>query len=479
MGDSSLQRLSLWLMAVSLGVVVAFYGLPELAHRVTRAVERGRADAAGVQLRQLGETSEAFRLVAKRVAPAVVNVNNLAVVSRPVLRLSPFGQRFFDEQQGLGRQGQGSGFVIDAQGHVVTNRHVVSGADRVQVRFSNGSEYPARLVGADPHTDLAVLKVEASGLVAAEFGDSEEIEVGDWVVAIGNPFGLEQSVTAGIVSAKGRSGVTEQLDVQDFLQTDAAINPGNSGGPLVDLQGHVVGVNTMIVSQSGGYQGIGFAIPSRIARTIAERLIKDGKVALGWIGVTGRGLADLAVNERRPEGSRARSGVLVQDVFPDSPAERAGLKADDIIVAVGSRPIETLLELRSLVATTKIGTSLDVELDRAGKPLKLAVAIEEQPAGLASLEERMGLAVADLTEELAELVGLNRSRGVVVTRVHRGSPADRAGVRPGDVIASVGKQDVSTVTQFLRSAQRIDMSKGLLVAIETPRGSRRLVVLEE
>jgi serine protease Do len=269
------------------------------------------------------------------------------------------------------------------------------------------------------------------------------------------------------------------LDVQDFLQTDAAINPGNSGGPLVDLQGHVVGVNTMIVSQSGGYQGIGFAIPSRIVRTIAERLIKDGKVALGWMGVTGRGLADLAANERRPDGSRATSGVLVQDVFPDSPAERAGIKSNDIIVAVGSRPIESLLELRSLVATTRIGATLDVELDRAGQSLRLDVVIEEQPAGLASLEERMGLGVVDLTDEIAELVGLNRSRGVVVTRVHRGSPADRAGVRPGDVIAAVGKQEVSSVTQFLRAAQRLDASKGLLIAIETPRGSRRMVVIEE
>ncbi|MBI3462252.1 MAG: trypsin-like peptidase domain-containing protein [Planctomycetes bacterium] len=385
--DLTVQRLSLVLMTVSLVIVLGFYGLPEIVHRVTLAVERGRSEAAGIQLRQLGETSEAFRLVAKRVAPAVVNVSNLAVQEYAVLRRDPFGRRYRDREYGLSTQGTGSGIVVDPKGYVVTNNHVVRGADRVQVRFSHGEELGARLVGSDPHTDLAVLKVEQSDLVAAEFGDSDELEVGDWVLAIGNPFGLEQSVTAGIISAKGRSGIVEEVDIEDFLQTDAAINPGNSGGPLVNLKGQVVGVNSAILTESGGYQGVGFAIPSNMARSVVESLIAEGKVTRGWLGIKGQPLTPRIAQQK---GLKTASGIMVMAVVPGSPAARAGLRIGDLIISMGGRKISRVDELRAQLATARVGSTVKVTFERDGTSREVEITIEEQPAGVTMLEDQFG-----------------------------------------------------------------------------------------
>jgi serine protease Do len=458
-------------MTLSLLIVLGFYGLPEIVHRVTRAVERGRAEAAGVQLRQLGETSEAFRLVAKRVAPAVVNVSNLAVQQQAVLKRTPSGRTYLDRGYGLTPQGSGSGVVVDPKGYILTNNHVVRGADRVQVRFSNGRELMARLVGSDPHTDLAVLKVDEADLVAAELGDSDAIAVGDWVLAIGNPFGLDQSVTAGIISAKGRSGIVDDVDIEDFLQTDAAINPGNSGGPLVDLRGEVVGINSAILTESGGYQGVGFAIPSNMARTVVERLIAEGKVTRGWLGIRGQQVS-AALSQQR--GLKAKSGILLIEVVLDSPAEKAGLELGDVILSVGGRRVSRVGELRAQVATARIGTRIKIEIERNGQSRELAITIEEQPGGITLLEDKFGFSVAELTRDFAEQSG--RDSGVLITQVITGSPAERAGLRPGYLVVSVGKQSVTSVNELFTAAQRADASNGLVLGIEGPRGRRFVVV---
>jgi serine protease Do len=469
--DSSVQRLSLWIIAASLTVVVAYYGLPEIVHRVTLAVERGRADAADVQLKKMGDSSEVFRLVAKRVAPAVVNVSNLALVSRPTFRLGPSGGLMLDREQGLWPQGQGSGFVIDPRGYVVTNRHVVKGAKEVRVSFSHGADRRARIVGSDEHTDLAVLQVQLDGLVSAEFGDSDQVEVGDWVLAIGNPFGLEQSVTAGIVSAKGRSSVVEKLDVQDFLQTDAAINPGNSGGPLVDLKGRVIGVNSAIWSKSGGYEGVGFAIPSKIAKSVVDQLIATGKVNRGWLGVSSATVASSGV----PADSSP--GVVVKEVFADSPADKAGLAVGDVIRAIDGRRLESFEELRSKVLGSRAGTSLRLEIDRGERRREVTVVIEEQPAGLAWFEDQFGISVIDMAPDIALRYRLPRDNGILITEVVGGFAADREGLRAGDIIVSINKHDVRNVSQLLGALQRVEMSKGILMGVISPNGSQRLVVL--
>jgi serine protease Do len=466
--DTSLQRLSLWVMAASLSVVFAIYGVPQIAHRVTLAVERGRADAADIQLRKLGDTSEVFRLVARRVAPAVVNVSNLGVSDRRALRLDRAGSWILDVEPRLQWQGQGSGFVIDTTGHVVTNRHVVQGAKLVRVRFPNGNERQARIVGSDEHTDLALLHVQGDSFVAVDFGESDKIEVGDWVLAVGNPFGLEQSVTAGIISAKGRSGVVEQLDVQDFLQTDAAINPGNSGGPLVDLKGQVIGVNSAIWSRSGGHEGVSFAIPSKIAQSVVQQLIATGKVTRGWLGV-------------RPEqpGSRksGSAGVRIKEVLADSPAAKAGINSGDIIVSVDGRRIQAFDELRSRIIASSVGASLRVGIERDGEQRELTVVVGEQPAGLAWLEDQFGISIMDVDSAIAGKFSLPRERGVLVIRVIPELAADQAGIRTGDMIVSVNKGDVESVSEFFSELRHAEVSKGILLGVMDPRGTHRIVVL--
>lgn len=314
--------------------------------------------------------SSPFVKVAKLVTPSVVHL----IVSRTVEMRDPFSD-FFDDpffrrfrggespRRRFEQQGQGSGFIIDAEGHILTNNHVVQGADKIVVRLHSGREIEGKLVATDPVTDVAVVKVPPAGLSPAVLGDSDRIEIGEWAVAIGNPFGLQSTVTLGIVSAKGRSHLGI-LDQEDFIQTDAAINPGNSGGPLVNARGEVIGINAAIFTRSGGYQGIGFAIPINLARRVKEDLVKFGRVKRGTLGIR---MADL----------RQGHGAVIVEVLKHSPALEAGLRQGDIVVRFGGKEVRDSTHLRSLILQQPVGTMVEMEIVRDGKTRKVEVGIEE------------------------------------------------------------------------------------------------------
>ncbi len=345
---------------------------PNRAARSAYAVESGQVQAPRDQLRQAKDLSQAFRHVAKSIRPAVVSISSVrrivpAALQRQFGRDVPGGiPKGAFEQRGLG-----TGVVVSEDGYILTNNHVVRAADEVNVTLSDSRILSAKVVGTDAKTDLAVLKIDTSGLSFAKLGDSDAIDVGEWALAIGSPFGLAQTVTAGIISAKGRSnvGIT---DYEDFLQTDAAINPGNSGGPLVNLDGQVIGINTAIASRSGGYMGIGFAIPSNLARPVMQSIIKDGHVKRGWLGVA---IQDLTKDLADSLQLDSRDGVLVGNVIAGSPADEAGLQSGDIILRFGGKPPRTANQLRNAVAATAPDTETVVALFRDGKTRTLKVVI--------------------------------------------------------------------------------------------------------
>ena len=397
--------------------------------------------------------------VAKTDTPAVVNISTTQVVKNPMALgdqgspNDPFQQffpQFFGETPRTFRaHSLGSGFLIRADGYVVTNNHVVDEATEVTVKLSDGREFPATVVGRDDKTDLALLKIKATGLPVLPLGDSDRLQVGEPVMAIGNPFGLEGTVTTGIVSAKGR--VIGEGPYDDFIQTDASINPGNSGGPLVNTQGQVVGINTAIVSQSGGSVGIGFAIPVSVAKTILPQLEAKGRVTRGWLGVSIQAVTpELAKALRLPK----QEGALVAQVLPDSPAVQAGLQAGDVIVSYNGQAIAKVGELTRLVAGTPIGQPASLQVLREGKPLTLTAQVAEMPGAqqLAATahpaRERLGLAVQPLTPALAKQLGVPETRGLVVAGVKDGSPAAEAGIQPGDVIVKVNRKPVKTVADL-------------------------------
>jgi serine protease Do len=386
--------------------------------------------------------------VAKTDTPAVVNISTTQKVKNPMAfgdqgsPNDPF-QQFFHQFLGeaprtFRTHSLGSGFLIREDGYVVTNNHVVDEATEVTVKLSDGREFPATVVGRDDKTDLALLKIKATGL-----------QVGEPVMAIGNPFGLEGTVTTGIVSAKGR--VIGEGPYDDFIQTDASINPGNSGGPLVNTAGQVVGINTAIVSQSGGSVGIGFAIPVSVAKTILPQLEAKGRVTRGWLGVSIQAVTpELAKALQLPK----EEGALVAQVLPDSPAVKAGLQAGDVIVTYNGHAITKVGELPRLVAGMPIGHQATVQVLREGKPLTLTTQVAEMPGPQQMAEtahparERLGLAVQPLTPALAQQLGVADKNGLVVAGVTDGSPAAEAGIQPGDVIVEVNRRPVKTVAEL-------------------------------
>ncbi|WP_191059839.1 DegQ family serine endoprotease [Geminicoccus harenae] len=361
-----------------------------------------------------------------------------------------FGQPFPQpEQRPQGKmEGLGSGFVIDPSGYIVTNAHVVGGADKIEVVFQDGDRLPAELVGIDPKTDLAVIKVESKEkLTALAWSDSDKVRVGDKVVAVGNPFGLGSTVTAGIVSATGREIGSGPYD--DFIQVDAPINRGNSGGPTFDLDGNVIGVNSMIFSPSGGSVGIGFAISSNLAKSVTAELIENGSVERGWIGV---GIQQMDEDLKSSFGLEDRSGALVSQVTPDGPAAKAGLRAGDVILSFDGHPIERLTQLTRAVADTDPGDAADVKIWRDGKEQTVSLEVGQMPVdqqvaqaetAAPAEQPRLGLALAPLTDEARQELGVPANvEGALVRDVMGGSPAEEKGIAQGDVIVSVGSEQV-------------------------------------
>jgi serine protease Do len=418
-------------------------------------------------LENLRQTGQAFRSVAKKVSPAVVFIQvekEISGQNAGEFRLpfdDDFLRRFFggapqfkfrspnNLPQKRREVGQGSGFIISADGYILTNNHVVGDAEKVQVKLLDGRQYTAEIVGTDPPTDLAVIKIDEHDLPYLQLGDSNRLEVGDWVLAVGNPFGLSHTLTAGIVSAKGRSGIGIN-DYEDFIQTDAAINPGNSGGPLVDLDGQVVGINTAIFSRSGGYMGIGFAIPIDMAKRIREQLVKHGQVTRGRIGAY--------IQELTPELAEAfnldkTEGIVVARVMDDSPAQKAGLKQGDVILRMDGKKVKKVTSFRNRVAFTAPGTRVRLAIIREGKPKTIDVTVgkletdrQGQPTETGELS-KLGLSLQTLTPEMAERLGYEGDAGVLVTEVAAGSVARIAGIERGDLILEIDRQPVSTPAQ--------------------------------
>lgn len=460
--------------------------------------------AQGNGIESLRQTSKAFAEVARKVSPSVV----LIQIERETeaAQISPFGfpfgdgerwplgddlfKRFFGDrfpdtprfnapEKQSGKQpsvvGQGSGFVFSSNNkllgnktYILTNNHVIEGNDKISVKFLDGREFEAKIRGTDPKSDIAVIEIEASGLPAVQIGDYSQLEVGEWVVAIGNPFGLSHTLTVGVVSAKGRTSLGIN-DYEDFIQTDAAINPGNSGGPLVNLDGEVIGMNTAIFSRSGGYMGIGFAIPINLVVRIANQLIEKGEVVRGYLGIMIQPLtSDLA----KSFDLKNDKGILIAQVTNHSPAAKAGLKAGDVIVSYQGRPVSDVGDFRNQVALAQPGSNVEFDIIRDGKQRTISVKIEKLTDNkLAAQEpsqssEKLGITVQTITADLARQFEVKPGEGVIVSDIAPGSIAAMAGISRGSVILEVNRKAVNTSAEFNRAVKSSSNNKVLLLIRE-------------
>jgi serine protease Do len=457
------------------------------------ALSQSRAETAR-------ELSKAFSTTAKAAMPAVVSIRVEKSVQMnpggvgPFGRNDPFGQfdddflrRFFGgrlpQRQGPQKyleRGQGSGFIISEDGYILTNNHVVGDVDKITVELQDGRKFTdAKLVGTDPDSEVALIKIEGHNFPVLPMGDSDKIEIGDWVVAIGNPFGLDETVTVGVISAVGRRNV-HIAAYENFIQTDAAINPGNSGGPLIDLDGKAIGINTAIVSQSGGYMGIGFAIPINMARTIEEQLKSSGKVSRGFLGVYGQ---DVTSDMAELLGLKESGGVLVAQVEKDSPADKAGLKSQDVILEMNGKKIQSYLTFRNEIAAMRPGSTAQFNVLRDGKPLEITMTLGERPGAATETrepaeqpEQSLGLQVQNLTKDLADQLGYELGEGVVVSGVVPGSPADDQGIQRGDLILSVNRGKVTTVSEFMKAVRQSRKNGKVLLLIKRGDTSQFVVV---
>ena len=413
--------------------------------------------------------------LARELKPAVVNVSTKRVEEGwrrlegsgdEESQFNHFFRQLFGDQPRRTVRSLGSGFIVNADGYVVTNNHVVDGATEIKVTLADGREMAAKVLGRDSKTDLALLKIDAKGLPLIALGDSTELQVGEPVMAIGNPFGLEQTVTTGIVSATGR--VIGEGPYDDFIQTDASINPGNSGGPLINSKGQAVGINTALVSQSGGSVGIGFAIPINLAKPVLTQLASTGHVERGYLGVAVQRLTSDLARSFKLDGPQ---GALVASVSPGSPAMKAGVKSGDVIVEYDGHRIARSDELPRVVAETPIGKDVALVVVRDGKrvtmPVKVARLAEAPAQAVAESKSSapLGLSVQTLTPGLAKEFGLHESAGVLVRGVEGASPAADAGVKPGDVIAEIDRQPVKIVDDFERAIEKRRPGSSILLLV--------------
>ncbi|MHC4634636.1 MAG: DegQ family serine endoprotease [Planctomycetota bacterium] len=439
-------------------------------------------------LRQMGK---AFAEIAEKASPAVVSITTEKKVTHdyPSMREWPFGDSFGDdffdyffkrrypqrpsprpEPPKFRQMAQGSGFIVSRDGYILTNNHVVAGVDKINVKLADERSFEAKLIGTDPDSEVAVIKIDAAGLQFLELADSDKVEVGEWVLAIGNPFGLSHTVTAGIVSAKGRSGFG-LADYENFIQTDAAINRGNSGGPLLNLDGRVIGINTAIFGATGNV-GIGLAIPINMAKSVYSQLISGGKVVRGFLGV---GIQDLTPDLAESLEIKNTKGIVITDVTEDSAAGKIGLKQYDIIVEFNGEKVEKTNDFRNRVAMLKPGTEVKLVVLRDGTRKNFTVELGQRPepgrlAGTPSeAMEGLGFSVQNLTDELAERFGYEGRSGVIVNQVQSGSIAELAGIAPGVLIMEVNRQPVKNVKQFSKALKNAKKARSVLLLIDNGR----------
>ncbi|MBI5634430.1 MAG: DegQ family serine endoprotease [Nitrospirae bacterium] len=439
--------------------------------------------------RQIIDTSKAFSEIAGSISPSVVNISTTKVMRResgssledPFFDLlNPF--RNFKMPKKWKEQSLGSGVIVSTDGYIITNNHVVEQADEIRVTLFDKRSFKAKFIGADTKTDIAIVKIEADNLKAAQWGDSDKLQVGEFVLAIGNPYGLSHTVTMGIISAVGRANVGI-ADYEDFIQTDAAINPGNSGGPLVNIRGELIGVNTAIFSRSGGYQGIGFAVPSNMTRLVMNQLVDKGKVTRGWLGVT---IQELTPELSQKFGLKSEKGALVGDIAKGSPAEKSGIKRGDIILEYNGKKISDVGNLRNMVAQSKVGSEIPITILRGGKEYSVNVVIVELPKDMAeatpgntpedpTFEGLSGLTAMELSREIARQLGLHKDeKGVVVFRVEAGSPAEEAGIRKGDVIQEIDRKRIEGLNDYNKAVSGMKPGDAALLFVN--RGGKKFYV---
>lgn len=433
--------------------------------------EKGRSEVIGFP--------QSFTELVEKVRPAVVNISTTTTVHVPghpfrhffgpreESPFSDFFKRYFGDipDREFKQQSLGSGFIVDKNGYIITNNHVVDKADEIKVKLSEGKEYKAKVIGRDPKTDLVLIKISSlfGDLPTLPLGDSERVKVGEWVLAVGNPFGLEHTVTKGIISATGR--VIGSGPYDNFLQTDAPINPGNSGGPLINLKGEVIGINTAIIASG---QGIGFAIPSNLAKQVFDQLKEKGKVIRGWIGVSIQSITpEMAESFKLKEPK----GALVGDVVPGGPAEAGGIQRGDVIIGFDGKEIKDASDLPRIVAQTPIKRTVGIKVIREGKETELKVTVAEmEQEKMASLkrkvpEEDFGMVVDEITSERAKEFNLRDRTGVVVIEVAPGSPAEEANLQVGDVIKEIGRKPVRNLKDYQEGIAKMQRNRSILLFI--------------
>jgi serine protease Do len=468
--------------SLNLAVANTYDSLTSKVAQTPAVVERAESGVSKTDIAD--KLSMDFINVSKNVTPAVVTITSSRMVKQPAMNQELFNdprfRRFFEQQGGnfqqpqeQKQQGLGSGVIINKDGTILTNNHVVEGADDISITLQDKRKFKAKVIGTDPKTDLAVIKIEkGQNLPVAKLGDSNKLAVGEWVLAIGNPLGLSSTVTSGIISAKGRDHVGI-ADFEDFIQTDAAINPGNSGGALVNLQGEVIGINTAIASKTGGYMGIGFAIPSSMAQKIMDQLISKGKVTRGFLGIQIQDISGpLAKSLNLKDDAK---GIIVGRIEPGSPADKAGLKIYDVITGLNNQVVEDVTTFRNSIASQEPGKSVNLELLRDGRKINVSVNLAELDKKVAARAEetsktdysdKLGFQVEPLTSDIVDQLNLKSNvSGVIVSGVKNNSSASEAGLERGDIIQEANRYKIADKDDLTRSTASLKPGDSVLLKV--------------